>query len=301
MIGTPSCSPSTVHGRLLAGPVHASPLPERRFQALGTAVHVLGAGGERTEAAIVRLEAVLTRFRPSPLTRLNERGVLEDPPAELVAALRHALAVADATDGLLTPLVLPALRWAGYRDSWPAPARPTAGPAPAIADWRAVSVTDAVIRLPKGAAVDLGGTGKGWIAERCFDLLTGEALLDAGGDLLSRSDETVAIDLAHPGQGDPLQLLLPPGRWGAATSGVVRRAWQGGHHLIDPRTGRPADTRFVQVTAVHPDLRRAETLAKLALLAPDDAERLRDAAVLIAFDADGTPWRHEEDRRWERT
>lgn len=275
-------------------------LPERRFQALGTDLRVLGARGDRVEAEVRRLEALLTRFQPSPLTRLNERGLLEHPPAELVAALRHALAVAEATDGLLTPLVLPALERAGYRDSWPAPARPTAGPAPAIGDWRSVSVTDARIRLPDGAAVDLGGTGKGWIVERCFDLLAGEALLDAGGDLVTRSKETVAIDIAPPPHGDPLQLVLPPGRWGVATSGVLRRAWHGGHHLIDPRTGLPADTRFAQATAVHPDLRRAEAIAKLTLLAPDDAEPLRDATMLTAFDADGAPWHRGDDGRWKR-
>jgi thiamine biosynthesis lipoprotein len=170
-----------------------------------------------------------------------------------------------------------------------------------VADWRSVSVTDARIRLPAGAAVDLGGTGKGWIVEASFDLLEGEALLDAGGDLVTRSNETVAIDIAPPVHGDPLQLVLPPGRWGVATSGVVRRAWPGGHHLIDPRTGRPADTRFAQATAVHADLRRAEAIAKLALLAPDRPGPLRDAAALVAFDAAGTPWRHGDDGRWERT
>jgi FAD:protein FMN transferase len=301
MVGTSPVPPSTLHDRPLVGPATGCSLPERRFQALGTELRVLGVGGDRVEAEVLRLEALLTRFRASPLTHLNERGVLEDPPAELVAAVRHALAVAEASGGLLTPLVLPALRWAGYRDSWPAPARPAEGPAPVVADWREVSVSDTAIGLPEGAAIDLGGTGKSWIAERCFDLFTGEALLDAGGDVITDSKQTVAIDLVHPAQGDALQIVLPPGRWGVATSGVVRRAWRGGHHLIDPRTGRPADTRFVQVTAVHPDLRRAEALAKLALLVPDDAARLWDATVLIAFDADGAPWRHTDDARWERT
>ncbi len=296
---------SPLHLPTVAGPAFAAAVappfgPERRFHALGTDVRVLGAGAQRAETEVRRLETLLTRFRPSPVTHLNERGVLESPPAELVAALRHALAVAEATDGLLTPLVLPALSWAGYRDAWPAPARPGAGSAPEVADWRSVSVTDAMIRLPAGAAVDLGGTGKGWIVERCFDLLEGEALLDAGGDLVTRSAETVAIDIDPPGSGEPLQLVLPPGRWGVATSGVVRRAWPGGHHLIDPRTRRPADTRFAQATAVHPDLRRAEAIAKLALLAPDGVAPLREAAVLLAFDGDGAPWRHADDGAWER-
>ena len=276
-------------------------LPEHAFHALGTEVRVLGLGGDRVETEMRRLEAQLTRFRASPLTRLNAAGALEDPPAELVDALRHALDVARESDGLLTPLVLPALRWAGYRDSWPSPPQPEDGPPPGVRDWRDVSVTTRAIRLPEGGEIDLGGTGKGWITERCFGLLDGEALLDAGGDLISRSRSPVAIDLAEPRGGEPLQIVLPPGRWGVATSGVLARRWAEGHHLIDPRSGRPAQTRFVQATAVHADLPRAELVAKLALLDPDRAAPLSDAAVLIAFDPDGGAWRHRDTGRWERT
>lgn len=292
---------------LAACPSPASPpgasadaTPERSFHALGTEVRVLGRGAAAVEREMRRLESLLTRFRPSPLTALNERGEAVDPPTELVEALQHALAVARETDGLVTPLVLPALRWAGYRASWPSPARPAGGPAPRVGDWRGVAVSATKVRLPPGAEVDLGGTGKGWIAERCFGLLIGGALLDAGGDLICRAPEPVAIDVAHPLGAEPLQLVLPPGRWGVATSGILARSWRGGHHLIDPRTGRPAETRFVQATAVHGDLRRAETVAKLALLAPECREPLADAAVLIAFDPSGAAWRHTDDGRWER-
>lgn len=295
----PTLAPASPFGR----PPHAGadPVPEERsFRTLGTEVRALGRGGDRAEAEMRRLESLLTRFRPSALTALNERGAATRPPAELVSALRHALAVAEETDGLVTPLVLPALRWAGYRDAWPAPARPGVGAPPAVADWRGVSVRDDSIRLPDGAEVDLGGTGKSWIAERCFELLEGEALLDAGGDVISRSAAAVAIDLAHPFGGDALQVVLPAGRWALATSGVVARAWRGGHHLIDPRTARPAETRFVQATAIHPDLRRAEVTAKLALLTPDRTSALLDAAVVVTFDGSGAAWRLGDDGDWSR-
>ncbi|MEJ2287614.1 MAG: FAD:protein FMN transferase [Deinococcales bacterium] len=295
----PMFAPSPPFGR---GP-HAGPDPEleeRSFRALGTEVRVLGRGADRAEVEMRRLESLLTRFQPSALTALNERGAATRPPAELVSALRHALSVAEETGGLVTPLVLPALRWAGYRDAWPAPAWPSRGAPPEVADWRGVSVSDDAIRLPDGAEVDLGGTGKSWIAERCFELLEGEALLDAGGDVISRSVGAVAIDLAHPFGEEPLQVVLPPGRWALATSGVLARAWRGGHHLIDPRTARPADTRFVQATAVHPDLRRAEVTAKLALLTPDRTSPLLDAAIVVTFDRSGAGWRLGEDGDWRR-
>lgn len=286
-----------------AGSPHGAPLvagipgPQRAGHALGTEVWALGQGAERALSEMARLERLLTRFRPSPLTRLNERGELARPPAELVAAMRHALAVAARTQGLVTPLVLPALRFAGYRRSWPAATPPGTGAPPRVASWRQVIVTDAWIQLPSGAEADLGGTGKSWIVERCFERMRGEALLDAGGDLVSRSAGAVAIDVERPTGGEPLQLLLPPGRWGVATSGVLARAWPGGHHLIDPRSARPARTRFVQVTAVHPDLRWAEVLAKLALLEPASVS-LDDAAMLIAFDGAGGRWRRRDGGSW---
>ncbi|HKI58418.1 MAG TPA: FAD:protein FMN transferase [Trueperaceae bacterium] len=278
-------------------PTAVAGLPQRRLRALGTEVVVIGQRAEAAAAELQRLEALLTRFRPSPLTTLNAEGRLSPAPPELIEALRHALAVASDTGGLITPLILPALRWAGYRNAWPAPAEPQPGDPPATADWREVRLDDAAIHLPEGAAVDLGGTAKSWIAVRCLQQLLGEALIDAGGDVISRSPETAAIDVARPRGGEPLQVLLPPGTWGVATSGVLARSWRGGHHLIDPRTGRPAQTRFVQVTAIHPDLRRAEVLAKLALLAPL-APALTGASVLIAFDASGGVWRLGDDGVW---
>ena len=39
-----------------------------------------------------------------------------------------------------------------------------------------------------------------------------------------------------------------------------------GHHLIDPRTARPAETNVVQSTVVAPTAREAEVLAKAALI-----------------------------------
>lgn len=259
------------------------------MHALGTEVVAVGDGADAALAEVLRLEAILTRFRPSPLTRLNRDGVLENPPAELVQALRHALAVAKSSDGLVTPTVLPALEHAGYRRSWPDVDPPGDDP-PTLADWREIVVQDDLIRLPAGARLDLGGTAKTWIVERAARHMRGDIVLDAGGDLLVDRALHAAIEVEPPPGGAPRQLLLPPGRWGLATSSVARRAWRGAHHLIDPRTCRPAETRWRQVTAVGTTPTGAEVAAKLALLGapgPDDH-------LLLAYDRDGTVWTRRE-------
>jgi thiamine biosynthesis lipoprotein len=64
------------------------------------------------------------------------------------------------------------------------------------------------------------------------------------------------------------------GRCGVATSGTDYRRWkQGGHwnhHIIDPRTGIPAQTDVVTATVVAPDAMQAEMAAKVALISSSE-------------------------------
>jgi thiamine biosynthesis lipoprotein len=61
---------------------------------------------------------------------------------------------------------------------------------------------------------------------------------------------------------------------GVATSGTTHRRWvRGGavqHHLIDPRTGRPASSRWTEVTVVAATCLDADVMAKAAFLLSDD-------------------------------
>ena len=67
----------------------------------------------------------------------------------------------------------------------------------------------------------------------------------------------------------------PAGRFGLATSGTSIHRWvrEGvpAHHLIDPRTARPAVTDIVQATVVASSAREAEIFAKAAVILGSDA------------------------------
>lgn len=117
-------------------------------------------------------------------------------------------------------------------------------------------------RLARGCAVDLGGIGKGWLADQLAERL-GDALVDLGGDLRAvGGDES----------GRPWCVGLPDGRCllvrdgGVATSGTTSRCWPGGHHIVDPRTGRPAASDLAVATVVAATASRAEILAKGCVL-----------------------------------
>ncbi|WP_309570605.1 hypothetical protein [Deinococcus sp.] len=65
------------------------PVPELTLDALGTRVRAVGSGAFAALNEVRRQQGRLTRFRPSPLTRLNEHGELHDPYGGSVALVMY--------------------------------------------------------------------------------------------------------------------------------------------------------------------------------------------------------------------
>jgi thiamine biosynthesis lipoprotein len=279
---------------------------ELAFPAMGTQVRLLAAPGAPLRAAqalIEDLEARLTRFDPgSELCRLNADPREEVPASpQLREAVHAALAGAHATDGLADPTLLGAVVRAGYSRSLvgrpradlrealaAAPDPQPASPHPGAA-WRHIHVDDVAgtIARPPGLALDLGGSAKGFAANRAAALLApyGPCAADLGGDLsvhthLTSSSGTGSehdVLVLDPLTGDVADTLtLRNG--GVATSGIDRRIWWGprgvpAHHLLDPLTGHPAWTGVLAATALAPSAALAEALAKAAFLAGPERGR----------------------------
>lgn len=228
-------------------------------------------------------EAVLSRFQPdSDLSQLNARaGRTVSVHPVLWDALNLALAWARETSGLYDPTILDALEAAGYDRSFELihdDANPLQKLAPTQASWRDIRLDPVTcgVTLPVGLRVDLGGIAKGWAADCAAELLSavGPCLVDAGGDIVARGAPldwpAWPVGVADPRQADTdLALLMLKDR-GVATSGTDYRRWQRGgvlqHHVIDPRTRRPAQTDLVSVTVIAPTATQADVYAKLALI-----------------------------------
>jgi thiamine biosynthesis lipoprotein len=104
--------------------------------------------------------------------------------------------------------------------------------------------------------------------------VAGPALVDAGGDIAvsgpmaDGSAWPIAIDDPHA-PGETIGVLLLSGG-AVATSGRDYRRWRQGererHHIIDPRSGEPADTDVLSATVLAPTAVMAESAAKAALI-----------------------------------
>jgi FAD:protein FMN transferase len=249
---------------------------EARFEALGTTCHLLGVGLERGRLAwgtawVADRHRRFSRFEPaSELAALNRSAGRWTPVSpELEGLLRAALDAYRLSGGLVHAGVLGAMLAIGY--TRPMRLGPTAAAAPAEAVpspplTDLLEVAEGRARLHGGGGIDLGGIAKGWLADRLAAELGENCVVNLGGDLFARG--------AGPGgEGWPVGLggrTLLLRDQGAATSGVRRRAWRWEgeplHHLIDPRTGRPAASDVAEVSVVASTATAAEVHAKAALL-----------------------------------
>jgi thiamine biosynthesis lipoprotein len=279
----------------------AEPVAGDTFGAFGTtavllvtapaAVREARAIADRELAAVDR---AASRFRgDSELTALNGAGGAQRPVSTLFAELiAAALRAARLTGGAVDPTCGAALAGLGYdrdfeqvKGGIPAAAGAPAAAGP-VPGWACVELDEAAgrARLRDGAQLDLGATAKAWAADRCASLIAGRlgcgVLVSLGGD--------IAVAGPPPGAGWRVRVTddhaagpEAPGQTvavaagGLATSSVTVRAWSSGgqqvHHIIDPATGRAAQTCWRTVSVAAGTCVDANTASTAAIIRGADA------------------------------
>jgi thiamine biosynthesis lipoprotein len=269
---------------------------QHTFRAMATDVHLhvvdptaaARAALQRAEDVVAAVASTCTRFDPSSaLMRVNAAPrQWHRVPAELYAALREAYDAYRLTGGAFDPRVLETLTSWGYDRSLPfrsGAVAVAAGPAapprpPGRRTWRPrFDERQHAVRLGP-VPVDLGGIGKGLAVRWAARELAGAGragLVEAGGDLYAAGSGpegagwNVAVE--DPRGGDEPLAVLTLSDLACATSSVRLRHWrvdgQDVHHLIDPRTGRPARSGLLSVTVVAADPALAEVWSKALFLA----------------------------------
>lgn len=246
---------------------------------------VLGAACGELKALMDRVDKAASRFRPdSELSIVNSRaGALVPVSRLLVDLVDVSLVAASMSGGAVDPTVGAAVIAAGYNDDIEAVRRrfpePPADPRP-IPGWQQVQLNRklALLGVPKDCALDLGAIAKAWTADRAALVLSKRygcaVLVEIGGDLRAAGDPvkpwviTVAERAGDPG------VLVTLAHGGLTTSTRTVRRWQTptgyAHHLIDPRTGKPADGQWRTASVWAPTAVRANTFST-ALVATGEA------------------------------
>jgi thiamine biosynthesis lipoprotein len=290
--------------------------------ALGTSARIAVWPPENLGGALAAVDNVLSaldrqasRFRrDSEISWIHRGGgglfMLSDGLAEAVSV---ALAAAQWTGGLVDPTVGGALISLGYDRDFAAidPERrdPPGPPAPAPG-WQRVRLDGPLLRLPPGVRLDLGATAKGLGSDRAARAAlaaggnSGGVLVSLGGDiavgglpprdgwpiLVADGPESDWPDPASSSRAQPVR--LPSGA--VATSSITCRRWRRAgrvlHHIVDPRTGLPADGPWRTVSVAAATCADANAAATAAIVAGEGAQQwLAQAGVparLVAHDAE---------------
>jgi len=240
------------------------------------------------EAFLHDFESRFSRFIPdSELSRFNGR---QQPVAgvspEMLALLKECVRLHRRSDGIFNPLIIEALEAAGYttsfdqlhqRDSWH---RPAPGKPPSL-DCLRLDLARSQAELPLGLRLDFGGIGKGYAVDAAASLLDAAQgfLVDAGGDMYASGfgpdGAPWRIDVSDPYDSESAIDAVCISNRAIATSWTTRRRWQvtGGwaHHLIDPRSGRPAESGVIGSTVIAHLAVEADVYAKCALILGPEA------------------------------
>ncbi|HNN15012.1 MAG TPA: FAD:protein FMN transferase [Anaerolineales bacterium] len=261
------------------------------FRAMNSSIVLAAEGGmtadgfAATQDYIETAEQRFSRFRPdSELSLLNQSaGSRFAASLEMQELLKTALECHVATDGLFNPFILKDLQRIGYTRSMDEIRKVGALDAEAIAGTRVgrfalIQIDESgKVFLPQEYQIDLGGIAKGWTAERAARILSEFSPVcgvNAGGDmfLIGQPQGQAGWEIGLEDPRNPSKDLFPlwVNEGAVATSSIAKRTWLQGdkarHHLIDPRTGDPAQTPWLSVTFFAPQAAVAETFAKAVLI-----------------------------------
>lgn len=126
----------------------------------------------------------------------------------------------------------------------------------ATIDYKKVEINqeENKVRIPEGTILDLGGIAKGYIVDQGIEFLKSEhvirAIINAGGDIsvIGRrpDDQPWRVGVQDPESPASIRWVLPLENTTVVTSGDYQRYFEYGgqkwHHIIDPKTGYPADS-----------------------------------------------------------
>ncbi|NOZ64208.1 MAG: FAD:protein FMN transferase [Caldiserica bacterium] len=126
-----------------------------------------------------------------------------------------------------------------------------------------------VVKWQEGVQITLAGVAKGFIVDEGIRFLKKRkiraALVNAGGDLRAYGKKW-RIGVQDPRDRTKIVGVITIKEGAVATSGDYERFWtyrgKRYHHIIDPRSGYPADSGIISATVISPDCLRADALAR---------------------------------------
>jgi thiamine biosynthesis lipoprotein len=226
------------------------------------------------------IEDTCSRFREdSELSLLNQQvGKEVEISQDMFLILKEAERFYKETDGIFNPGILSAIENSGYKQSiehirgqqvaLTSPMNAAAIMVPAY------TLNETRQSVTLSSRIDLGGIAKGWVIDRAGEVLEklGFGFINVGGDIRIFGPLPRPLNVGIESPFDPSIMIssIQVQTGALATSTSMKRRWKlqekWNHHLIDPDTGKPSESKIISATVTAPTAVEADVWAKTILL-----------------------------------
>lgn len=216
---------------------------------------------------ITRLENLLSISKESSdVYKLNksdeETVLLSEETAQLII---QACDISKSCDGAFDISVKPLMTlWGFDTKEYKVPSDSEIEKTLPLVSFENIKVERESVTKPKDTAVDLGGIAKGYVADKVRDIIknagVNSAIINLGGMITTVGESSSAdkdywrIGVEHPDENDSYFFTFDVNEASVSTTGAYQRYFEKDsvvyHHIIDPYTGKPADSEFSSVTVV---------------------------------------------------
>ncbi|MBQ8182772.1 MAG: FAD:protein FMN transferase [Clostridia bacterium] len=194
-------------------------------------------------------------------TEFDDIHVNEDT-ANILTAAKGAY---YGTDYLFDIKIMPVLKlWGFDNGNYGVPKAEDIEKALAVTDKSRINIypDENTVRLTEGTEISLGGIAKGYLGDELLKIAEeygATALLSLGGNIVlcgeKSEDELWRVGVKNPKDTENIVCSVEcKGNQSVVTSGGYERYFEYGgqeyHHIIDPRTGYPAESDLLSVTVI---------------------------------------------------
>lgn len=258
------------------------PTEEREIFAMDTYMTMTASGKkakealDAAEAEIKRLDELLSVGSPdSEVSVVNENGteILSKDTAYL---LERSLELYKSTEGAFDITVYPLMEeWGFTTGIYQVPKKSRIEELRKKTDASLIEYDKAkeLLSLPEGVKIDFGGIAKGYASSRVmeifeeYDIVSGMVSLGGNVHLYKKKTDGSLFKVAvedPKGTSDYIGILEAEDKAVITSGGYERYFEQDGekwHHILDPKTGYPADTGITSVTIISSDGTLADGLS----------------------------------------
>lgn len=251
--------------------------------------------------------------KDSDVARINAaEGKPVTVSSETYDLLDQCLQYAEMTEGLFDISVYPLVKlWGFTTGEHHVPAAGEIRKVQGVIDYRKIRLSGGdTVQLPKGMQIDLGAAAKGYVSQKLMAFFRERgiesAVVSLGGNVQTmgkkQDGSKYRIGIVDPADGTSLYGTLEAEDQAVITSGIYQRYFEKDgktyHHIMDKRTGKPADNNLASVTVITENGAMGDALATaLYVMGEEKAVRYQEAhpeIEVILIRKDGSMWQSSE-------